>query len=428
MMFALPIALLLSPFVPVPHAALLSFAALLPFTAPVLLLKSAPAVFALGFPVHLAHAALLHLAWRGRTRRGALATLLLFIAVLDLLPLAMLAAGFAGGSLVRHLGYFGLFTPLLVTAQSLAVAAPLLAVVGVAYGFRRRWRRALRRAGAWLLAGVTACAAVAVPFRILHDMTTIEVERHDVVVPGLPAELEGFRIGVLADMQMDAVTDSARIGAYVDSLASQDPDLVLFPGDLVAWSYDMEEAAAPLARLRAPHGVYAAIGDHDYWSGLDSVVMALRAVGVDVLANERRVLAVRGHRVEVGGVTNIYDFPAGEADVARVFEGDGSAALRLGVLHAMAPHLGEAFRAAGVRLVASGHTHGGQIGVWCFGAWLSTAWLESAQVSGMNDDGRLASYVSTGLGMSVVKLRYGATPGAAVIRLVGGRLRPPSPH
>lgn len=393
-----------------------------------LLLKSAPAVFALGFPVHLAHAVLLHLAWRGRTRRGALTTMLAFVAVLDILPLVILATGFAGGSLFQHLGYFGLFTPLLITAQSLALAGPLLVVAGVAYGFRREWRRALRRAGAWLLAGVTVCAAVAVPFRILHDMTAIDVERHEVVVPGLAPELEGLRIGVLADMQMDAVTDSARIGAYVDSLVAQDPDLVLFPGDLVAWSYNMGEAAAPLARLRAPYGVYAAIGDHDYWSGLDSVVAALRAVGVDVLASERRVLEVRGRRVEVGGVTNIHDFPAGEEDVARMFSGDGGAALRLGVLHAMAPHLGEAFRAAGVRLVASGHTHGGQIGVWFFGMWLSTAWLESAQVAGMEDDGRLASYVSTGLGMSVVKMRYGATPSVAVIRTVGGRPRPPCTH
>ncbi len=389
-----------------------------------LLLKSAESVLLLGLPVHLAHGVLLYAALRRFTstrRRAIIAAALFFGTLLHLLPFLLLAAGFADTSLRQHLGDLSLYIPLLITAQSLVLLAPIITAAGVVYGFRRAWRRRIVRAIAGLvLAGAVLCA-VAVPLRIHHDMTTIEVERRDVRVPGLAPELEGFRIGVLADMQMDVVTDPARIRAYVDSLAAQDPDLVLFPGDLLAWSYNMGEAAAPLARLRPPFGVFAAIGDHDYWSGLDSVVAALRAVGVDVLADERRVLEVRGCRIEVAGLTNIYDFPAGREDVARVCGGDAAGALRLVVMHAMAPHLGEALRDAGVRLVVSGHTHGGQIGVWFYGIWLSTALLEASQVDGLRDDGVLASYVSRGLGMSVVKLRHGATPSVALLTLTGGR-------
>lgn len=72
----------------------------------------------------------------------------------------------------------------------------------------------------------------------------------------------------------------------VDGVRTLDPDLILLGGDLVTWERHIKVMADVLLDgLGARDGVYAVLGNHDYWSGAEKIIAALHARGIETLTN-----------------------------------------------------------------------------------------------------------------------------------------------
>lgn len=239
----------------------------------------------------------------------------------------------------------------------------------------------------------------------------VEIE---VPIAGLPAPLHGFRIAQISDLHVGATIKRAYVVGVVERLNALQPDLIAVTGDLVDGSVaQLGPHVAPLAGLRARHGVYAVTGNHEYYSGAAAWIAEFGRLGLHMLMNEHVVLDHDGAALVVAGVT---DYSAGQfdaaqtSDPARALLSAPAGAPRLLLAHQ--PRSATAAAQAGFDLQLSGHTHGGQ-----FWPWNLFVRLQQPYTAGLHRLGRLWIYTSRGTGYWGPPKRFGAPSEITLLRL-----------
>jgi predicted MPP superfamily phosphohydrolase len=181
----------------------------------------------------------------------------------------------------------------------------------------------------------------------------IQITRHRVKVPNLPAELRGLRIVQLSDLHRSKYTQDRRLRHAVAQANAACPDLILLTGDFVtADPADIEPCSHILSPLHAPLGRYAVLGNHDFTAGAQAVECMLTRLGIHVLTNE-------SVRLENGlRLVGLEDDRHGKPDPVRAFR----------EVRPDEPTLVLSHNPVGAELISqhdcivfSGHTHGGQI-------------------------------------------------------------------
>jgi predicted MPP superfamily phosphohydrolase len=212
-------------------------------------------------------------------------------------------------------------------------------------------------------------------------------------IAGWPRALDGFRIVQLSDIHFGPILGRRFAEHLVLRVAELAPDLVAVTGDLADGDAQLlADEVAPLAGLRARHGVYFVTGNHDHYSGAASWAALASTLGMRVLRNER--VAIGGDAgFDLVGVDDHHGrlVGGGGEDLERALAGRDTA--RPAVLLAHDPSTFRRARRAGIDLQLSGHTHGGQIWPFRFAVRLVVPWVEGA-----HRDGRAQLYVSRGTG------------------------------
>ena len=160
-------------------------------------------------------------------------------------------------------------------------------------------------------------------------------------------------IAVASDLHVTRVTGAKRVGRIVKRINRLHADLVVLPGDIFDDRIDLvRPAAAPLASLEAPLGIYFSSGNHEYYSGIYDANGLAQELGMILLDN--RGVAVRGD-LYLGAVPDLRAGPrfGFKADPKAALAGAGERQFRVLLSH-------EPFD-GGADLVISGHTHGGQM-------------------------------------------------------------------
>jgi len=191
-------------------------------------------------------------------------------------------------------------------------------------------------------------------------------------------------------------------------------DLIAFTGDLVDGSVThLREDVLPMSRLTAPYGKFFVTGNHEYYSGAEAWVEEAKRLGFDVLLNEHRVIHCKEDQFVLGGVTDVsaHSFvPIHRSDPVAAFT-DAPAGL-VKVLLAHQPRSLEAAQKAGVDLMLSGHTHGGQ-----FFPWNLVAGIGQPLLKGLKQFGSTWVYVSKGTGYWGPPIRLASRAEITVVTL-----------
>ncbi len=269
------------------------------------------------------------------------------------------------------------------------------------------------------MARVSAGAALSVATAtvghgVISARGAIDVSESDVELARWPAALDGFAIVQLTDLHAGMTVDRGYVADVVHRANAARPDLIVVTGDIADGSpAALREVVAPLAQLRAPHGVYYCTGNHDYYSGVDAWLAELSSLGMKVLRNQRVVIGSGAASFDLAGVDdyNADRFGNGHgADLAAAVAGrDPQREL---VLLAHQPRQIAASAAHGVGLQISGHTHGGQ--VWPF--HLAVMIQQGGYLRGHYRRGDSQMYVSRGSGYWGLPIRVAAPP--EIARLV----------
>ncbi|MDH6591502.1 putative MPP superfamily phosphohydrolase [Variovorax sp. TBS-050B] len=222
----------------------------------------------------------------------------------------------------------------------------------------------------------------------------------------------GLKVAVAADWHLSTqslwrVTSAERAARIVDQINAARPDVVLLPGDFLAGSgededFAIEDMAAVLGRLKAPQGVYAVLGNHDWWHDGERIARALTAQGIRVLENAS--VRLPGHALWVVGIG---DGSTGHSRPELALAGVPPGAPTLVMMHdpfsfaAMPPTKG---------LVVAAHTHGGQISLPGLGALVVPGRAPREWAYGWIAHQGRRMYVTSGLGVSILPVRFNMRP------------------
>lgn len=268
------------------------------------------------------------------------------------------------------------------------------------------------------LAGVLA---VYVLFRVFVDTNHIRVTRTELPVKDLPEGLHGLRIVHISDLQADPHTGRSKLRRYVKKIHQVKPDVVFFSGDLVTSGTDfIELGARALGRVRSKYGVYACLGDHDYWASAELVAQRLEDQGIVLKENANHFVRIGQDSLMVTFITNIYSKRANLDQINALMGSQPRGAVDLVLTHQPSESLIELAADRGYHLLLAGHTHGGQVVFRPFGVAITPTRFESPFFRGLHRvDGMLVS-INNGLGFTFAPIRYGAPAEVTVIRLVPG--------
>lgn len=223
--------------------------------------------------------------------------------------------------------------------------------------------------GQALLAAALAMVAIWSTSCGLLDTFRLETAEYVCESADLPPAFDGLRVAFVSDIHRGPYVPESRVGHVVDRVNALEADLILLGGDYVYMGTKYEASSfTQLARLDAPLGVFAILGNHDYGRpdsaspGPDKAIQAAAQAGIPLLRNRGVWIELQGQRIRLGGVA---DYKASTSDFGPALEGTEQSDFVLLLSHH--PDLSEELPEDAVDLVLSGHTHGGQVTI--LGRW-----------------------------------------------------------
>jgi predicted MPP superfamily phosphohydrolase len=269
-------------------------------------------------------------------------------------------------------------------------------------GFRRVGRPIWPR---WTLLppALTLSGLVGYGFYVeLRSLATPEIE---VRLEGLPAAFDGIRIVIVSDIHAGPHFGPDDMTRVVEAANAPRPDLVVLLGDFVARQpADVEIVVAGASKLRAPLGLYAVLGNHDYWLDPQRISEPLERAGIQLLRNRGTPIERNGARLWLAGLEDLRQGrPELSAAMTGAWEGDFTVVL------AHNPMLIRQVEQRGLPLLLAGHTHGGQVQLPLIGALILPI-PDHTLSEGLLKRGRSQIYVSRGVGVGTPPVRLGARP------------------
>lgn len=279
----------------------------------------------------------------------------------------------------------GVGVPLKLFSAGWTIAAFIVVLFGLPLVLVRWWRGRGKSALDMANAGVDlerrsllVSAGRAVPLvamgtsslGMVNGSVGFTVRQVEVRLRNLPAALEGFRIGQITDVHVGTFIGTDYVRAAVSAMNEAGVHLQVMTGDLIDDLEQLDGTMAALEGCKAPHGMMAVMGNHEYWRGARPIFKAYEAIEkrggpVRLLVDKAHVLEHAGHRIRVVGV----DYPMGRGPGVRAtrfqrsadaaFQGVGADELVLCLTHhpSFFPYAVE----KGAHLTLAGHTHGGQV-------------------------------------------------------------------
>lgn len=219
------------------------------------------------------------------------------------------------------------------------------------------------------------------------------IREHVVELPGLPREHDGLRLAFVSDLHLGSQIREAWLKRLIVRLDALKPDVIAIGGDLVDHDVGRVQQMVPQLRgFRARLGVWAVLGNHEFYGGATESARLLTDAGIRVLRDES-VAVLPGLRI--AGVDDV-----GVRGRSRAAESSINRALqdvqrgREGVVYlSHTPEDMELAEKAGAGLMLSGHTHGGQI--WPFNFLVGTRFKE---IVGRYSHGPMTLLISRGAG------------------------------
>ncbi len=244
----------------------------------------------------------------------------------------------------------------------------------------------------------------------IDEANSLSLEQVTIDLKRLPPKLDGFKIIHLSDIHHSPFTGLKHIERVVKVANRLKPDLFLLTGDYV--SHDREfigPVAAALGKLKAKHGIYACLGNHDHWTDAELVTHLFRGEGINMLVNEGLRFEARGASFWLAGVD---DYMVGKTDVRAALRGSFPDEMKLLLAHN--PVIFREAARSQVDLTLSGHTHGGQIKLRDDEKRILP---QRKLKAGLHTRRGSQVYITRGIGTVVVPIRYHCPPEISLLEL-----------
>lgn len=260
-----------------------------------------------------------------------------------------------------------------------------------------------------------------------------QLRRIQLAFEKLPASFKGLKIIHISDIHSGSFTDKHAVQRGVDMILLEEPDLILFTGDLVNdRSTEMDNFMDVFSQVKAPMGVYSILGNHDYgdytqwnsreekYANLERLKKVHAELGWRLMLDESTQLEKNGERISLIGVQNI----SGKAftsygNLQKAYEGLDASHFKILMSHDPSHWDAEVRKSyTDIDLMLSGHTHGFQFGVEIPGFRWSPVQYVYKQWAGHYVAGGQQLYINRGFGFIGYPGRVGILPEITVIELI----------
>lgn len=319
------------------------------------------------------------------------------------------------------IGWFSIFFFLFALPKLVFM---LCSLIGLPFNYLLHWSKTPFTYAGLLLAAVSAGIILYGSFIGRTRFDVKEIVYHS---PQLPPAFKGYRIVQLSDIHIGSWKGNTKaIRRMVDLVNAQQPDLIVFTGDLVNnEAKELEEFQQTLSGLHAKDGVYSILGNHDYgpyrkWESQRAQVENLNdlkrrqaEMGWKLLNNEHVVLHQGTDSIALIGVENEGEPPFSQyADLPKAMKGT-EGMFQLLLSHNPTHWRREVLPETEINLMLAGHTHAMQmtLGHHSLSSFVYPEW------GGMYAENGQSLYVNVGVGYVGLPFRFGAWPEITVITL-----------
>lgn len=281
--------------------------------------------------------------------------------------------------------------------------------------------------------GLAAIPFTALLIGMVRGKYNYKVLKYTLTFDDLPDAFDGLTLAQISDIHSGSFDNPEKVAYGVDLVNQQNPDLILFTGDIVNnKTTELYPYQSIFSKLSAPMGVYSILGNHDYgdyvdWESeaakrqnMEDLKRVQKEMGFHLLLNESVSLEKEGEKISLVGVENwgkgrfkkAGDLEKALADVAPE---DFKILLSHDPSHWEAQVLSHPFP---FHLTLSGHTHGMQFGIDIPGVikWSPAKWRYK-QWAGIYNQGQQYLNVNRGFGYLAYPGRVGIWPEISLITL-----------
>lgn len=268
---------------------------------------------------------------------------------------------------------------------------------------------------------------------IFRTAGNFKVHKVRLSLKGMPDAFRGLKIVQISDIHTGSFYSLSRMEEAVEEIAAQNPDIVVFSGDLVNNRTDESYPYIDvLSQIKAPMGVYSTLGNHDYgdyepWAtqedkqaNFQEMLDVHKKLGWQLLMNENRIFERNGEKIALLGIENWganLRFPK-YGKMNEAYAGTEAIPVKILISHDPSHWEAEVLKEyPDISLMMAGHTHGFQFGVEIPGIkWSPSQWVYK-QWGGLYNDGDRYLYVNRGLGCIGYMGRVGIRPEITVFEL-----------
>ena len=264
-------------------------------------------------------------------------------------------------------------------------------------------------------------------FGATEGKSFFQVKEVNIESKDIPEEFDGYRIIQLSDMHVGSWNgDTRAMQKAVEIILRQNPDLIVFTGDLVNnLASELDPFMSVFSQLKAKDGVYSVLGNHDYstyikWNTpeeqeaeLESLKAKQAQMGWQMLNNRHVKLYQRNDSIALIGVENSGSHPFPDHAKLKEAMAGTEGMFKILLSHDPSHWKREVLPKTDIQLMLSGHTHAMQTKIFGF----TPSQFIYPENDGLYQEGEQMLYVNVGLGFLLYPMRLGAWPEITLLTL-----------
>lgn len=281
---------------------------------------------------------------------------------------------------------------------------------------------------------VSVLIFVAVLTGIIWGRFNFKIRRVPLEFKNLPESFHNFKIVQISDLHIGSfIGNMKHVQRGIDLVNNENPDLILFTGDLITVHADEVIQFFPiLKQLKARYGMYSVTGNHSYsgkdyfhWNKVDSpeenlskIIHHHKKIGFDILMNEHRKISINGDYITLLGIENwgYPPFPQ-EGDIEKAYKDVVEDSFKILLSHDPSFFDATVKNDYNIDLTLSGHTHAMQMGFKIGNFEWSPSKFKYPKWGGLYQENGKLLYVNRGFGHVIYSARIGMPPEITVINL-----------